>query len=178
VSPDEIAIIKNHTDSQSLPDLINLALETAARLGELISINPRNIDLEARILMLTDTKNGDNRTIPLSQAATTILERRISQRGTHSDRLFDVTPHAVTIAFRRAVARARKVIDQEQSSPHHRPPNLTDIRFHDLRREATSRLVEKGLTVMETATITGHRTLEMLRRYTALRVKDMVTKLD
>ncbi len=43
---------------------------------------------------------------------------------------------------------------------------LTGLRFHDLRHEDTSRLFEKGLNPMEVATITGHKTLQMLKRYT------------
>lgn len=44
--------------------------------------------------------------------------------------------------------------------------NVIGARFHDLRHEATSRLFEKGLNVMEVAAITGHKTLDMLKRYT------------
>ncbi|MGI0021189.1 MAG: tyrosine-type recombinase/integrase, partial [Nitrososphaera sp.] len=47
---------------------------------------------------------------------------------------------------------------------------IEELRFHDLRHEATSRLFEKALNVMEVASITGHRDLRMLQRYTHLRV--------
>ena len=52
-----------------------------------------------------------------------------------------------------------------------------DLHFHDLRHEATSRFFEKGLNVMEVATITGHKDLRMLQRYTHLRASDIATKL-
>ncbi len=51
------------------------------------------------------------------------------------------------------------------------------IRLHDLRHEATSRFFEKGLNVMEVMTITGHKTMEMLKRYTHLRAHDVAIKL-
>jgi integrase len=51
------------------------------------------------------------------------------------------------------------------------------VRFHDLRHEATSRLFEKGLNVIEVAAITGHKTLDMLKRYTHLRAEDLAKKL-
>ena len=54
---------------------------------------------------------------------------------------------------------------------------ITDLHFHDLRHEATSRFFEKGLNVMEVATITGHKDLRMLQRYTHLRVEDLAKKL-
>jgi len=54
---------------------------------------------------------------------------------------------------------------------------LIDLRFHDLRHEATSRFFEKGLNVMEVAAITGHKDLRMLQRYTHLRAEDLAKKL-
>ena len=55
---------------------------------------------------------------------------------------------------------------------------LVDFHFHDLRHEATSRLFEKGLNPMEVASITGHKTLQMLKRYTHLNAGDLASKLD
>jgi integrase len=54
---------------------------------------------------------------------------------------------------------------------------MSDLRFYDLRHEGTSRLFEKGLNLMEVASITGHKTLEMLKRYPHLRASDLATKL-
>ena len=54
---------------------------------------------------------------------------------------------------------------------------LENLKFHDLRHEATSQLFEKGLNPMEAATITGHKTLQMLKRYTHLRHTDLAKKL-
>nr|WP_323012264.1 tyrosine-type recombinase/integrase [Castellaniella sp.] len=55
---------------------------------------------------------------------------------------------------------------------------LTDFRFHDLRHEAVSRLVEAGLSDQEVAAISGHKSMQMLKRYTHLRAEDLVGKLD
>ena len=58
------------------------------------------------------------------------------------------------------------------------PDFLMDLRFHDLRHEATSRLFERGVfDSMEVAAITGHKTLQMLKRYTHLRAEDLARKL-
>ena len=54
---------------------------------------------------------------------------------------------------------------------------LRDLRFRDLRHEATSRLFERGLNPMQVAAITGHKTLQMLRRYIHLRAEDLVDLL-
>ena len=54
---------------------------------------------------------------------------------------------------------------------------ITGLTFHDLRHEATSRLFEKGLALTEVAAITGHKTWQMLKRYTHLRAEDLVGRL-
>jgi hypothetical protein len=54
-----------------------------------------------------------------------------------------------------------------------RRAGIEDLRFHDLRHEATTRLFEKGLNIMEVASITGHKDLRMLRRYTHLKAEDL-----
>ncbi|MCH8489816.1 MAG: tyrosine-type recombinase/integrase [Oceanicaulis sp.] len=54
---------------------------------------------------------------------------------------------------------------------------LSDLRLHDLRHEAVSRLFERGLNVIEVSTISGHRELRMLARYSHLRAGDLVARL-
>ena len=55
--------------------------------------------------------------------------------------------------------------------------NISDLRFHDLRHEATTRLFELGLNVIEVSTITGHKDLTMLNRYTHLKAEKLSEKL-
>ena len=52
--------------------------------------------------------------------------------------------------------------------------HIEDLRFHDLRREAATRLFEAGLSIEKVALVTGHKTWEMLRRYTRLKPEDLV----
>ena len=55
---------------------------------------------------------------------------------------------------------------------------LDDLHFHDLRHEATSRLFERtDLRDIEIASITGHTTMEMLKRYAHLRAGDLADRL-
>jgi integrase len=54
---------------------------------------------------------------------------------------------------------------------------LQDLWFHDLRHEAVSRLVESGLNDQEVAAISGHKSMQMLKRYIHLRAEDLVKKL-
>jgi integrase len=54
---------------------------------------------------------------------------------------------------------------------------MEDFTFHDFRHEAVSRLFEKGFNMVEAQTISGHKTLQMLNRYTHLDPKSLLGRL-
>lgn len=139
--------------------IVLLALETAMRQGELIRLCWEHIDLNRRTAHLPDTKNGESRTVPLSTTAVRVL--RALPRSLHGQAFPGITTEAIKRAYIRAVRRA----------------SIENLRFHDLRHEATTRLFEKGLNIMEVASITGHKDLRMLRRYTHLKAEDLAIKL-
>lgn len=137
--------------------VFELAVETAMRRGEIISLCWKHINLEKRTAFLPETKNGSSRTVPLSARAIQLftgLERT-------DERVFPINGDSVGKAFRRVTDRA----------------GIEDLRFHDLRHEATSRLFEKGLQLMEVSAITGHKDLAMLKRYTHLDAEKLALKL-
>ena len=72
--------------------------------------------------------------------------------------------------------RATAMWDQLQQAQAN-DPFLADLRFHDLRHEAASRLFEKGLGIMEVASMTGHKSLAMLKRYTHVQAEKLAQKL-
>ena len=144
-----------------LKPLVILALETGMRLGELLSLTWDKIDASKRTALLTDTKNGDKRVVPLSVRALHTLQ--MIPVNINSNRVFWrwSTKDGVENVWRRTCKKA--LID--------------DLHFHDLRHEATSRLFEKGLNMMEVASITGHKNLQMLKRYTHLKAEELALKL-
>ena len=180
VSQEEVQGIIRFTESKSLPAIVTLALATGMRLSEVTLMDWANIDFRQRTLLLPDTKNGDSRTIPLSTTATnTLLTLRNARATSSSGRVFDITPHAVTVAFKRAVRRARAAYLAQQTAQRIPDGGLfCNLRFHDLRHEAVSRLFEKGLNTIEVGTISGHKTIQTLNRYTHLRAADLVGKLE
>jgi len=144
-----------------LKPAILFALETAMRREEIASLVWPEIDLKKRTAHLPKTKNGEARTVPLSRRAVAILRLQRQNLGSKGI-VFGLTKDQITDRMRVTVKRG----------------GLKDLRFHDLRHEATSRLFERGnLDMMEIATITGHKTLHMLRRYTHLRAEDLARKL-
>jgi integrase len=175
-STDELAYVKAASSSAFLPALIDVAVETAMRRGELMTLGPSRVDLKKRVARLPMTKNGSSRDVPLSSKAVSILE---SLGKDESDVFFPLRADAVTRAFERAVARARKSYEQDckDKSVAADPTFLVDLCFHDLRHEATSRLAEK-FPLHELAKITGHRDTKMLMRYYHPRAEDLAKKLD
>lgn len=156
----EIEAILNATESQELRTIIKIAVETGMRRNELASLTWEHVDLKKQTAHLPKTKTDVPRTVPLSKAAVRTLKAfGIKKEGA----VFDLRPESMSQAFERAC------------EPHR--ANITGVRFHDLRHEATSRMFEKGLNVMEVAAITGHKTLDMLKRYTHLRAEDLAKKL-
>ena len=156
---------------------MELAVETAMRQGELLSLTWANVDLERRVAFLPETKNGTSRYVPLSSRAVALLAG--SPRSINGQ-VFPVTTNAVRNGFVAAVSRARRMYVRACLAQGFAadPSMFTDLRFHDLRHEATSRLFERGLNPMQVAAITGHKTLQMLKRYTHLRAEDLARMLD
>jgi integrase len=140
--------------------VVLFAIETGMRRGEILSLCWENVHLGKRYAHLPGTKNGDSRDVHLSALALDLL--RDLPRNISSDQVvFPLHFEALKSAWGRACCRV----------------GISDLRFHDLRHEATSRFFEKGLNVMEVAAITGHKDLRMLQRYTHLRAEDLALKL-
>jgi integrase len=151
--------------------IIVLALETAMRRGEILSLRWSNVDLVKRVAHLAMTKNGTSRDVPLSSRAVQALhDLPRSINGV----VFPLSANALKLAFKRGLKRARKYYDQESSNPD--PKMFADLRFHDLRHEATSRLAST-FTAHELAKITGHKDLGMVMRYFHPHAEDLVRKL-
>ena len=148
--------------SEEMSQVVRFALETAMRRGELSGMTWDMVDLKKRTVTLpeTKTKNGQKRIVPLSSVAVTILKDRLSTRRIDG-KVWDIGLDAISQDFAKACQKAE----------------ISDLHFHDLRHEATSRLFEKGFDTMEVRTITGHKTLQMLARYTHLRAEDLVERL-
>ena len=159
VADEEARILASaKTYGGEIAPLIAWAIETAMRRGEIAAMCWDHLDFEARVLLIPESKNGASRRVPLSTRALGVLET-LCRRS--DGRVWGVRSESMSQAFKRVCKVA----------------GITGLTFHDLRHEATSRLFEQGLNPMEVAAITGHKTLQMLKRYTHLRAEDLVKRL-
>lgn len=148
---------KNHF-SIWMPHIIEFALETAMRLGEITGLLWENVDLSKRVAYLPMTKNGDERYVPLSSRAIQILDKL---PRSIDGRVFPVKQSTVSVMFTRRAKEA----------------GVKDIRFHDLRHTAITNLAGKLNNLLELSAVSGHKTLSMLKRYTHLKAEDLAKKL-
>lgn len=141
---------------------VQLAVETAMRQGELLTLTWSQVDRKKRLAMLDDPekiKNGEPRAVPLSPAALAVFE---ALPRSVSGLVLPVRRMTLYSVFAAACVRAE----------------IENFTFHDLRHEALSRLAERGdFNVLELAAVSGHKTLQMLKRYTHLQATKLADKL-
>ncbi|MGV3769916.1 MAG: tyrosine-type recombinase/integrase [Sphingobium phenoxybenzoativorans] len=148
------------TSSEWVGFAFYIALETAMRKGEILSLRWSDIDFDARYAHLDITKNGDERDVPLSKAAMELL--RIVKTRTAENPVVPVQSGHFDKLFREAKLSA----------------GLSQIHFHDTRREAATTMAPKLANVLELAAITGHKSLSMLQVYYKPKPADLAARLD
>lgn len=162
LAPEEEEALLNAA-SPALRLVIKFALETGMRRGEITALTWEDVRGDTVWVPNVEgaRKTGEGRLVPLSIEAKQILAARKLLKGREKT-VFGVQRDGVTIGFTRAAQRA----------------GLKNLRFHDLRHEATSRFFEKRLGIQEVAVITGHSDWKSLKRYTHLSVVDIAKRLQ
>jgi integrase len=128
-----------------LRPIIVTALYTGLRLGEIMALDWKAVDLARQTITIVRSKNGERRTIPVHPKVLGLLQERVQPEGL----VFTFTKGAVSRAFCRTV----------------RGMGLTDFRFHDLRHSFGSRLAMANVNVLKIQKLMGHKSLDMTMRY-------------
>lgn len=175
VSSEELEAIIEASQSRFLAAMLRIAVQSAVRRGELVSLCWEHVHLDgdAPHLHLPMTKNGESRNVPLLPEVVEAIRwwrrRVVEEQGEDAARqgkVFPIRPDAVTRAFGRARDRARK--DYEAMCREAGKPAdanfLCDLTFHDARHEATAQFATL-VDGTDLAKITGHRDPRMLMRY-------------
>lgn len=169
LEPAEEGAIRSVLTDKNEALLFDMALETGMRLREMFSLKKDQVDLRKRTIFLDKTKNGDKRQVPLSSTIHKLLEAHLmSLEGELVFPFWD---------GEEALARATNRLSHLFSARFARA-GCPDLRFHDLRHEATCRFYERTqLSDLEISKITGHKDMRMLQRYANLRGSDLAAKL-
>lgn len=131
--------------------IVIIALTTGARLGEILGLKHGDVDFENRFFNFRDTKNGEDRTIPIAEVVLQLLKTRTPNTSIFlfPSKANPSLPCCIRSAWETAVKRA----------------NILDFNFHDLRHTTGSYLAMESVSLREIAEILGHKTMQMTRRY-------------
>ena len=135
-----------------LRPLIAFAIDTGRRRSELLGLDWRNVDLKRGRITFTRTKNGEDRTIRLTERARRVL---LELGPKPSGPVFTYAGRAIQ-GMKSAFGTAR------------RNAGIEDLRLHDLRHTFASRLVQQGVSIYEVMHLTGHKSVSMVQRYAHL----------
>ena len=133
-----------------LRDYIIVSIDTGLRQGELLKVLKR--DVKDRVVWTYDTKNGNNRDVPLTERAKQVLDRRAEKIWLLNDPLFDI--------------RAATLRSQWKIMQHHLGM-LGDKNYlpHALRHTFVTRLIERGVDIRTVQELAGHNLVQTTQRY-------------
>jgi integrase len=146
------------SESIHLFPIVTLALSTGMRRGEILGITWENVNLQNRRITLVRTKNGERRVVPLVGKAYELIKNLYLKLEPESKELVFPSPNnplqpiSIRTAWETSVKRAK----------------IESFRFHDLRHSTASYLAMNGASLLEIADILGHKTLQMVKRYSHL----------
>ena len=148
--------------------IVILALSTGMRKGEILGMKWENVDLKKKRITLVETKNGETKVVPLvGKAHELIRDLYLNIKPLNNDRVFPSTNTPTEFrSIRTAWETALKKCEIE------------NFRFHDLRHSTASYLAMNGATLLEIADILGHKTLQMVKRYSHLSEDHKATVLE
>lgn len=141
--------------SKHLAPIVELALNTGMRRGEILNLTWDRVDLQNGNIMLTqkDTKGKSIREVPLNETAKRVLSAIVRRLDVpyvfHENGSPYLRNHKAFVA---ACTRAK----------------LVDFHFHDLRHTYASWLVQAGISLQTVKELLGHKTLTMTLRYAHL----------
>ena len=144
----------------ALPDylhpLVIVALHTGMRREKHAHLEWEHVDFHTRTLLVTRSKSGEGRRVPMNRVV--VRRSRLCAKHGRSFAAWCSPRREGEFLHNFGRAWAKAVKDAE----------ITDLRFHDLRHTAASRLVMAGVDLYTVKEILGHTTLVMTQRYAHL----------
>jgi integrase len=136
--------------------LVTLALSTGARKMEIAGLKWNDVDLQRNLIFLHDTKNKEKRSLPLVGIARELMYQHYQNRNLNTDLVFPaknlIKPIDIRTPFETALNNA----------------GIENFKWHDLRHSCASYLAMNGASLAEIAAVLGHKTLNMVKRYSHL----------
>jgi len=143
-----------HNSAPHLQNVIIVALNTGMRIGEIQSLKWKDVYLENNIITVdkTNSKSKKEHSVYINSILRKLLlEIRLKSGQEEYVFLNDDGNRIknITTAFKNARKRS----------------GLSDLRFHDLRHTAATRMVESGVNIVAISKILGHSDIKTTMRY-------------
>ncbi|MBP2677297.1 MAG: phage integrase family protein, partial [Deltaproteobacteria bacterium] len=154
LAPEEVQRLLKECTNPLLRAIVTVAVNSGMRRGEILNLTWDNVDLRNGYLLVTQSKNGDRREVPINAAVREVLEgivRRLDSTYVFCDKKGRMYKGGRN-AFERACKRA----------------GIYNFHFHDLRHTAASFMAMAGVDLMSIKQILGHKTIQMTLRYSHL----------
>lgn len=150
---EEIKRLLGHCEGH-LKDIVEFAINTGMRKGEIFNLKWYDIDFNNGLIHLLKTKNGDKREIPINESVKNVLLRvKKNPDSPYVFSSFNGKPfNDIKKSFKTALKKA----------------DIDNFRFHDLRHTFASQLVMSGVDLLTVKELLGHKTLDMTLRYAHL----------
>lgn len=153
----KLILCASHSKLNCLVDIIKFGYFTMARISEILNLKRKDVDFNKHLATFRNTKNGEDRTIPLSKEAELILKKYI-----FGESFFNI--HYSKFQHYFEIARDNA--------------GLTGYRFHDMRATGISRALLSGMSVAEVCVISGHKDWSQVKRYTRIQPADLINKVN
>jgi len=150
LSKEEILSLIKACKLPYLKTIVQIALNTGMRKGEILNLTWDQIDFNSGFIHLEKTKTGERRDIPVNKTLYEVLKDWKQDNNSDTENLFEVKD--VKKSFKTALNNA----------------GITDFRFHDLRHTFASHLVMEGVDLATISNLLGNATIQMTMRYSHL----------
>ncbi len=149
------------TTGKGIRSIVEAGMLTGLRRANLVGLRKAEVDLEARQIVLGETKNGRGQVLPVSEALALILEAAIERSSGEfvfvNLRGKPYTPDGFSSLWRKARDAA----------------GIENLRFHDVRHHFATQVRRGGAGLDVVAALLGHRSLAMTQRYAHLGRDDL-----
>ncbi len=167
-TPEELKLLADYYrfnfGKAPMRDIVPFAIATTMRLSEITKLRWEDYRPgDKPVILIRERKDpkdkrNNSQWVPLLGESAAIIDRQPKKGPT----IFPHKEDTIGASFRRACIRLQ----------------ISDLHFHDLRHEGTSRLFEQGYQIQEVAIVTGHRDWKSLKRYTNLKPASLHKKAD
>ncbi len=138
-----------------IKQIIIFSLNTGLRLGELTGLEWSRVNIFNKTILIDNSKNGEQRTVPLNKSALSVLEKKFMVKSLKNDYVFinryggKINPNSLGDAFRKILRKVK----------------ITNFRLRDLRHSFATRLTQADVDLYKISKLLGHKDIKMTQRY-------------